>query len=103
MEQKSLRDLKKIAKKAGLTPEGMSRATLEYEISKLGQTKTKTKTKSVYQPISQLGIKGRDGKVLLVKTKSGKTYAKKQFRNNRPIKAITLEAKLFHGFCKRKI
>ena len=90
MDQNSLSDLRKIVKKAGLTPEGMSRATLEYEISKLGQTKTE----SVYKPISQLGIKGRDGKVLLVKTKSGKTYAKKQFRNNRPVKAISLEAKL---------
>jgi len=57
MERKSLRDLKKMARNIGIDTTGMSRATLEYEIAKLADKKVK----NVYQPIAQLGVKGRDG------------------------------------------
>ena len=90
MERKSVRELKKLARNSGIDTTGMSRATLEYEIAKLGDSKVK----NVYQPIAQLGVKGRDGKVFLVKTKSGRTYAKKQFRGNRSTNAINLEVML---------
>lgn len=90
MERKSVRELKKLARNNGIDTTGMSRATLEYEIAKLGDSKVK----NVYQPIAQLGVKGRDGKVFLVKTKSGRTYAKKQFRGNRSTNAINLEVML---------
>ena len=89
MERKNKRELKSIARNEGIDTTGMSRATLEYEIAKLGNGKVK----NVYQPIAQLGVKGRDGKVFLVKTKSGRTYAKKQFRGNRSTSAISLEVK----------
>ena len=39
MERKSLRDLKKMARNIGIDTTGMSRATLEYEIAKLDNTK----------------------------------------------------------------
>ena len=90
MERKSVRELKKLARNSGIDTTGMSRATLEYEIAKLEDTKVK----NVYQPIAQLGVKGRDGKVFLVKTKSGRTYAKKQFRGNRSASAIKQEVML---------
>ena len=59
MERKSVRELKKLARNSGIDTTGMSRATLEYEIAKLEDNKVK----NIYQPIAQLGVKGRDGKV----------------------------------------
>jgi len=91
----SIKDMKILAAEMGILTEGITKSTLLYELSSGKKpNENNIQNNDGYAIIKQLGIKGRDGNVFLVKTKNGKQYAKKQFRKNRSVLAIKTEAKL---------
>jgi len=85
-----LRELKKQAEKIGIITQGMGRGSILKEMEKKTSGNSSAK---VFKEGEVLGIKGKDGSVTEV-TVRRKTYAKKQFRTNRPIKEILREVKL---------
>ena len=80
-------DLKKLAKKEGIITSGMSKSTLTIEL----RNKINNTDNDAYTVVKQLGSKGKDANVYLVRSSKGKLYARKQFRKNKNINAIKRE------------
>ena len=80
-------ELKKLAKKEGIIAKGLSKNTLTIEL----KNKINGTNLDPYTVIKQLGSKGKDANVYLVRTGNGKLYARKQFRKNKNISAIKKE------------
>jgi tRNA A-37 threonylcarbamoyl transferase component Bud32 len=91
MSKINLKDIRKILQNNGINTTGLSSQSLKY---KFEQYNGKSPTRKVYKDIKQLGIKGKDGRVFLVKTKNGKSFAKKQFRSNKSTKDMLREITL---------
>ena len=91
-EKLNIKEMKKLAAKMGILTDGLSKATLSYELGKC--KKRKNHTDDGYVFVRKLGMTGRDGNVSCVKYKNRRQYAKKQFRKNRSTKAIKMEAML---------
>jgi tRNA A-37 threonylcarbamoyl transferase component Bud32 len=86
----NIKEMKKLAVKMGILTDGLSKATLSYELGK--RSKRKNHTDDGYVFVCKLGMTGRDGNVSCVKHKNRRQYAKKQFRKNRDTNAIKREA-----------
>jgi tRNA A-37 threonylcarbamoyl transferase component Bud32 len=82
--------MKKLAAKMGILTDGLSKATLSYELGKC--KKRKNHIDDGYVFVCKLGMTGRDGNVSCVNYKNRRRYAKKQFRKNRDTNAIKREA-----------
>lgn len=80
-------DLKKLAKKEGMLTKGLSKNTLTIEL----KNKINGTNLDPYTVVKQLGSKGKDANVYLVRNSKGKLYARKQFRKNKNISAIKKE------------
>ena len=80
-------DLKKLAKKEGIITKGLSKNTLTIEL----KNKINGTNLDPYTVVKQLGSKGKDANVYLVRNSKGKLYARKQFRKNKNISAIKKE------------
>ena len=80
-------ELKKLAKKEGIITKGLSKNTLTIEL----KNKINGTNLDPYTVVKQLGSKGKDANVYLVRTGNGKLYARKQFRKNKNISAIKTE------------
>jgi len=91
-EKLNIKEMKKLAAKMGILTDGLSKATLSYELGKC--TKRKNHMGDGYVFVRKLGMTGRDGNVSCVNYKNRRQYAKKQFRKNRSTKAIKMEAML---------
>ena len=80
-------ELKKLAKKEGIITKGLSKNTLTIEL----KNKINGTNSDPYTVVKQLGSKGKDANVYLVRDSKGKLYARKQFRKNKNISAIKKE------------
>lgn len=90
MSKNSISDIRKKASSLGLNSSGMNRTTLEHEILKI---QGKTPKRRIYTELGQLGVSGKDGIVVEVKTTSSSTYAMKKFRKNKSVSKIEAEVK----------
>jgi serine/threonine protein kinase len=80
-------ELKKLAKKEGIITKGLSKNTLTIEL----KNKINGTNSDPYTIVKQLGSKGKDANVYLVRNSKGKLYASKQFRKNKNISTIKKE------------
>lgn len=80
-------ELKKLAKKEGIITKGLSKNTLTIEL----KNKINGTNSDPYTIVKQLGSKGKDANVYMVRNSKGKLYARKQFRKNKNISAIKKE------------
>lgn len=83
-------ELKKLAKKEGIITKGLSKNTLTIEL----KNKINGTNSDPYTVVKQLGSKGKDANVYLVRNSKGKLYARKQFRKNKNISAIKKEVEM---------
>ena len=87
-----LEDLRKKAKKYGISSENVKKKELETLISK-EETERKKRLQK-YEIKHQLGLKGREGKTFLVINEFGVEYAMKTFRSNKSVENLLNEVKL---------